>query len=115
MKIRILASVAVVAFAGCTMASGPKRNVESVQLAHDVEGWGVHCHGLLESSKTCFKVAGKVCANQPVQVIYAYDRLESGLGPKTDARDLVIACGTPNQSAPIPPPTGGYSTRKSSD
>lgn len=100
MKIRILSAVVVVVFvAGCTTASAPKHNVEMVKLSDDREGWGVHCHGLLESSRTCFKRARKVCADKPVQVIYAFDRLESGLGPKEDARDLVFTCGVPAQSS----------------
>lgn len=98
MKNRILSSVVVVAFvAGCTSVTGPTHNVEVVKLSDGLEGWGVHCHGLLQSSRTCFRVASKVCANKPVQVIYAFDRLESGLGPKEDARDLVFKCGVPAQ------------------
>ncbi|QGZ60054.1 hypothetical protein [Paraburkholderia acidiphila] len=95
MKSLILGAVVAVMFvAGCA-TSGPTHNVETVKLSNDREGWGVHCHGLLESSKTCFKVASKVCAGKSVQVIYAFDRLESGLGPKEDARDLVFICGVP--------------------
>ena len=98
MKNRILSSVVVVAFvAGCTSITGPTHNVEVVKLSDGLEGWGVHCHGLLQSSRTCFRVASKVCADKPVQVIYAFDRLESGLGPKEDARDLVFKCGVPTQ------------------
>ncbi|WP_321917367.1 MULTISPECIES: hypothetical protein [unclassified Paraburkholderia] len=100
MKIRILPVLAVaVFFAGCTTASRPAHNLEAVKLSHDQVGWGVHCHGLLESSKTCFKVARRVCAGKSVQVVYAFDRLESGLGPKDDARDLVFICGVPAQPA----------------
>ena len=98
MKIRILSTAIVAVFvAGCTTGTGPKYNVEVVKLSDGLEGWGVHCHGLLESSRTCFRAASKVCADKPVQVIYAFDRLESGLGPKEDARDLVFKCGVPAQ------------------
>jgi hypothetical protein len=94
MKIRILSVLVVLAVAaGCTAPSTPKRNVEVVNLANGEEGWGVHCHGLIQSSKTCFNVAKKVCGDKPAHVVYAFDRLESGLGPKEDARDLVFTCG----------------------
>lgn len=94
MKIRVLSVLVVAAVAaGCTAASGPTHNVETVNLANGREGWGVHCHGLLQSSKTCFNLAKKVCGDTPVHVVYAFDRLESGLGPKEDARDIVFTCG----------------------
>jgi OmpA-OmpF porin, OOP family len=99
MKIRILSvlvvPVVLAVAAGCTAASSPTKNVEVVKLANERQGWGVHCHGLIQSSKTCFKVASKVCGDKPVQVVYAFDRLESGLAPKEDARDVVFTCGAP--------------------
>ncbi|HEV3427308.1 MAG TPA: hypothetical protein VG320_05450 [Paraburkholderia sp.] len=95
MKTHILtALIAAVSVAGCTTASHLPHNVETVKLSNDREGWSVHCHGMFDSSKTCFKVARKVCADQSVQVIYAFDRFESGLGPKSDARDFVFTCQT---------------------
>jgi OmpA-OmpF porin, OOP family len=98
MKIRFFSIVVVVLFAaGCTTAPGSTHNVEAVKLSNGREGWGVHCHGMFESSKTCFNAASKVCGDKPVHVIYAFDRLESGLGPKEDARDLVFMCDVPAQ------------------
>ncbi|NLP60104.1 hypothetical protein NH14_002855 [Paraburkholderia sacchari] len=108
MKICILSAVVVMTFAaGCTTASGPTHNVEAVKLSNSREGWGVHCHGLFESSKTCFKLASKVCGEKPVQVNYAFDRPESGLSPKEDARDFVFTCGVSTRSAVDTPTSVG--------
>ncbi|MEX3940610.1 hypothetical protein AB4Y44_13870 [Paraburkholderia sp. BR10937] len=100
MNIRILSVLFVLAVsAGCTTSSGLPQNAEAVKLSKGQEAWSVHCHGLFQSSKTCFNVAGKVCADKPVYVVYAFDRLESGLGPKVDARDIVFSCGVPAKPA----------------
>jgi OmpA-OmpF porin, OOP family len=116
MKIRILSALAIVAIAGgCSTASSPTHDLDAVKLPDGTQAWRVQCHGLFESSKTCFKVAQKVCGDKPMRLLYAFDRVTSGLTPKEDAREITFACGVPPApvaanptpapaSAPVPAP-----------
>ena len=66
MFFRMLAAIACAAgIAGCTSYSGPAHNTDVVTLANGTQAYRVHCHALLESSKTCMAEVKRICGDKP--------------------------------------------------
>jgi OmpA-OmpF porin, OOP family len=83
---------AVVAVTGCTAGSGPTFNAYSVDASDAVRTYRAECHGLLESSATCMKVAQRICGDKPVQPIDRIDRVRAADDSRNDPRVLLFSC-----------------------
>ncbi|UBM09162.1 hypothetical protein [Cupriavidus metallidurans] len=79
----------------CATQSGPTYTLNAVQRS-DITGqaYEASCTGLLESSKTCMKVANEVCKDAPVVPVGSVDGYRSG-SPTNDPRKLTFTCGKP--------------------
>ncbi|ASV98133.1 OmpA family protein [Paraburkholderia aromaticivorans] len=101
---RVLLLGAFVTFlAACTTQSGPTYTLHAVSVPNQQAPiYRVSCEGLFESPKSCVRVAGQTCKNQPVTWLEAVDRVSDG-APKKDARELTFMCGTPAVAQPAPP------------
>jgi outer membrane protein OmpA-like peptidoglycan-associated protein len=105
MKLRLLsfsaAAAVVVAAAGCTTASGPTYNLDSITLANGTQAYRVQCLGLLQSSKSCMAKVNEVCGDKTPLRVSSVDRTLSGFKPEDDPREITFICQTP-QAAPAP-------------
>ncbi|GAB2869200.1 hypothetical protein GCM10027093_01070 [Paraburkholderia jirisanensis] len=107
MYVRILLATATVALvAGCTTASGPTYNLDSVTLANGTQAYRAQCLGAFESSESCLNQVKKVCGSKPVARIATIDRVASGMKPEDDPREILFSCSTPvpPQAQPAPQP-----------
>jgi OmpA-OmpF porin, OOP family len=109
MKIRLLPTSAlaalVVAAAGCTTASGPTYNLDTVTLANGSQAYRVQCQGLLESSKACMKKVNEICGDKQPLRVSSTERVISGFKPNNDPREIVFICQAPQPAVqPAPPP-----------
>ncbi len=89
-----LFSAGVLAVTGCTSSSGPMFNAYSVNMANGVQIYKVECGGLFESSKTCMKVAQRICGDKGVHPIEKTDLVRAADDTRSDPRHLLFRCGT---------------------
>jgi outer membrane protein OmpA-like peptidoglycan-associated protein len=107
MYLRVLLATACVALAaGCTTASGPTFNLDSVTLANGTQAYRAQCLGVFESSESCLEQVKKVCGSKPAVRVATIDRVASGMKPEDDPREILFACSTPvpPHSQPVPQP-----------
>jgi len=89
--------------AGCSASSGPTFSAYSVNIPGQEGAYRVECGGLFESSKTCMKVAARICADKPVHLIETLDRVSAQQGSTPDPRVVTFRCGEPQMTqAPAP-------------
>lgn len=107
MKTRIfMGALGALLAAGCTTASGPTYNVDTVTLKGGEKVYRAQCQGLFESSNACVKVAQKLCNSKPVRYIQATSPGDSAPGVQDNTRELMFQCGDPEVTnvAPAPQP-----------
>jgi outer membrane protein OmpA-like peptidoglycan-associated protein len=90
--------------AACTTQSGPTYTANAIVVAGQTAPmYRVACGGLLESSKTCFKVAAEICKDKPVTPTEAVDGVRTGVNTN-DPRELTFMCGLPVQPQSVAQP-----------
>ncbi|AQH00350.1 hypothetical protein A9R05_12675 [Burkholderia sp. KK1] len=105
MHIRIFAAaLAAVIVTGCTSYSGPTHNTDVITLTTGEQAWRVQCQGLVESAKSCIARAKDICKDQPIRLLGAADRMNSGLLASGDPRELTFMCGAKPEPAVTPAP-----------
>jgi outer membrane protein OmpA-like peptidoglycan-associated protein len=98
----LLLGACVMFLAACSTQSGPTYTLHAVSVPNQQAPiYRVSCEGLFESSKSCVRVAGETCKNQPVTWLEAVDRVSDG-APKKDARELTFMCGKPVVAEQLP-------------
>lgn len=98
----LLLGASVMYLAACSTQSGPTYTLHAVSVPNQQAPiYRVSCEGLFESSKSCVRVAGETCKNQPVTWLEAVDRVSDG-ALKKDARELTFMCGKPVVAEQLP-------------
>lgn len=98
----LLLGACVMFLAACGTQSGPTYTLHAVSVPNQLAPiYRVSCEGLIESSKSCVRVAGETCRNQPVTWLEAVDRVSDG-ALKKDARELTFMCGKPVVAEQLP-------------
>lgn len=96
MNIRILLVAACMTMAaGCSTASGPTHNTDTIKLQGGTQIYRVQCQGLFESSKTCMKRAEKICGDQNVRELSSLRPATVDSKPEADNREITFSCEAP--------------------
>jgi outer membrane protein OmpA-like peptidoglycan-associated protein len=92
---RVLLGALLALLAACTTQSGPTYTLNSIVVPNrTTPTYRVVCGGLLESSKSCMRVAEETCKDKPVTVLEAVDGVRSAASTE-DPRELTFMCGKP--------------------
>jgi outer membrane protein OmpA-like peptidoglycan-associated protein len=90
--------------AACSTQQGPTYTAHAITAPNQkAPTYRVDCNGLLESSKTCFKVAAEICKDQTVTPIEAVDGFKSGTNTN-NPRELTFMCGKLAEPTPVVAP-----------
>ena len=97
MKIQMLLIAACVTIAaGCSTASGPMHNTDTLKSEDGSVTYRVQCQGLLESGKTCVKQAEKVCGDRSVRELSSLEPTADDSRSGSDRRrEITFTCETP--------------------
>ncbi|WP_429441904.1 OmpA family protein [Paraburkholderia sp. GAS33] len=88
------------ALGGCSATSGPTFSAYSVNVPGQEKTYRVDCGGIFESSKTCMKVAQRICGDQPVRVVESVDKIHTD-GADSDPRTITFQCGAATATAAL--------------